>query len=210
MNASLQIDAPGLSRLPPRSDQGAALARLAGERGYLRRVALQRLRDDHLAEDAVQDTLLAAMQAIGSFEGRASLRTWLVAILRNKVNDLLGRSRRELPMGEVDPREDGDDEPGDEHFDDSGAWQAGAAPRSWGDPALAAQNHQFWQVLEACLAELPARSAEAFRLREIHGESTAEICARLGISPSNCAVMLFRARSHLRAALETRWFGGRR
>ncbi len=205
MNAAMTLAPNSFGRLAQDATESAA-TRLADERGYLRRVALKRLRDEHLAEDAVQDTLVAAMQAIGRFEGRASLRTWLVAILRNKINDLLGRGQHEISGMDASLETPSDEDGSEEFYDERGGWHPGSAPHSWDDPAQAAQNRQFWQVLESCLAELPPRSAEVFRLREIQGESIADICKQLSISASNCSVVLFRARSHLRAALETRWF----
>lgn len=183
-------------------------AELAAERKYLRRVAFRRLRDEHLAEDAVQETLIAALKAIARFQGRASLRTWLVAILRNKINDLIASNRREVSGMEqqIDVGSDRDaDHPTDE-FDECGTWREASAPQAWADPQSAMQSRQFWTVLDDCLSQLPGRTAEVFRRREVEGEEIADICAALGITASNCSVMLFRARTHLRAALQERWF----
>jgi len=68
------------------------------------------------------------------------------------------------------------------------------------------ENQQFRELLDRCLAALPAATARAFYLREVEGQSTEEICEELGISESNCWVMLYRARMSLRESLEKRWF----
>jgi RNA polymerase sigma-70 factor (ECF subfamily) len=80
-------------------------------------------------------------------------------------------------------------------------------PSSWGDPDAALSQREFYATLEACLAELPKRTAQVFAMREMAGLSTEEICASLGITEQNCWVMLHRARQGLRKSLEARWYG---
>lgn len=211
----IALEAPATaSAQQPHAPDGRAAAGMGGaglesERPYLLRVALLRLRDRHLAEDAVQETLVAALRALPDFGARSSLRTWLVAILRNKINDLLACRGRWVLACEL-AGDAGDDAAAEQFFDDAGHWSQAMAAGSWGRPEPAMQQREFWQIFQRCLDELPPRSAEVFQARELLGESVAEICARLGISESNCAVLLHRARLRLRASLEQRWFAGKR
>lgn len=180
---------------------------LAKERRQLYLYAVMRLRDADLAEDVVQETLVAAVQALDRFEQRASLRTWLMAILRNKIVDAVRRSGREVPFDEDTMSGNGEAEDADLGYDEVGHWQPAAAPGSWNSPEAAMNQSEFWGVFEHCLQGLPVRTGEVFYLREVVGESIADICKNLDISETNCSVMLFRARARLRECLERKWFG---
>jgi RNA polymerase sigma-70 factor (ECF subfamily) len=181
---------------------------LASERHYLYLFARVRLRDPDLAEDAVQETLVAALSNRAAFEGRSSPRTWLVAILRNKISDIMRNAGREVPL-DTDPD---DPEAGARQiealFRDNGHWQPAAVPATWDQPEAAFERAEFWTVFEDCLRTMPARLAETFVLREVMGESIQDICKNLECTETNCSVMLFRARLRLRGCLEENWFGG--
>ena len=172
-------------------------------RPYLLRYASLQLRDRAAAEDAVQETLLAALSAERSFEGRSNLRTWLTGILKHKVIDAIRRASRESPL----PGEDADSAAADFDalFDERDHWRE--HPNPWEDPDGALHQKQFLQALEACLAGLPARTAQAFMLREHAGLDTDEICKELAITSTHCWVLLYRARMALRLCLEKTWFG---
>lgn len=178
---------------------------LARERRHLLMFAMARLRDPDLAEDAVQETLVAALRAVDRFEQRSSLRTWLVSILINKMADLRTRQGREIPVEEIVKSASEDDDP---WFDESGRWEPEAMPRVWSSPEKAVEQIEFWGVFERCLQVMSPRIAEVFVLREVLGESIEDICKNLGISASNCSVMLFRARASLRGCLQRNWFIG--
>jgi RNA polymerase sigma-70 factor (ECF subfamily) len=183
---------------------------LNAERKALYLYAMVRLRDPGLAEDVVQETLVAALETLSRFEGRSSLRTWLIAILRNKMCDLM-RDRQRLVFAEPRGGDDGDADPDFESlFDGRGNWRDDRRPRDWEDPRGALEQREFWQVFEACLGELPIRTAEVFVLREVLGEPIEAVCGNLGITENNCSVMLYRARMRLRGCLEAKWFAGRR
>jgi len=169
-------------------------------RPYLMRYASLTLRNREAAEDAVQETLLAALSAEASFEGRSNLRTWLTGILKHKCVDAVRRASRESPL----PGEDAEASDFDALFDQRGHW--GSPPKPWEDPDGALHQKQFLQVLEACLADLPARTAQVFMLREHAGFETAEICEKLAITSNHCWVLLYRARMALRMCLEKNWF----
>jgi RNA polymerase sigma-70 factor, ECF subfamily len=163
--------------------------------------ALARVRDTHAAEDLVQETLLAGIRSAGGFEGRSAERSWLIGILRHKLLDHLRRGLRERPLPESGP--DGMDD----LFDRRGRWKA--PPSRWdADPQALAETAEFRDVLARCLSRLPARMAHLFWLREAEDVETADLCARLNVTPANAWAILHRARSGLRKCLTVHWFGG--
>lgn len=176
---------------------------LAEHGDYLYRYALARLRDPHLAEDAVQETLLAALAGSG-FAGKVSPRTWLTGILKHKILDQFRRRQREAPLEE--PHEVAADDPGMEQFFlGDGHWAE--PPHAWREPGNLLQQNQFLQVLQQCMDRLPKKLAHIFLLREIEQSDYEEICKELEISPTNAWVMLYRARMGLRKCLEMNWLG---
>jgi RNA polymerase sigma-70 factor (ECF subfamily) len=174
-------------------------------RGYLMRYALLQLRDSTAAEDVVQETLLAALEGSDRFSGRSTIKTWLTGILKHKIIDQLRRKSREQPLlqGDDDERSEGD--VADALFKADGHWQT--FPANWGDPDKALENKKFWETFEMCARAMPARTARVFMMREVMDLSTEEICKELGITATNCWVMLHRARLTLRECFETNWFG---
>ncbi|HET9652301.1 MAG TPA: sigma-70 family RNA polymerase sigma factor [Usitatibacter sp.] len=184
-------------------------AEIESHRPYLLRYALAQLRDGELAEEAVQDALVAAMEGIDGFGGKSSLRTWLTSILRFKVFDLQRRASAERSRTATAPEGVEDDEAWiDQLFDSTGHWRE--APRAWGDPEAAFEQRRFWEVFERCLDGLPPANGRVFVRREIAGEETEAICTAERITPSNCWVILHRARLALRMCLEKNWFDGKR
>lgn len=179
-------------------------AALAALRPQLLRFARLQLRSEAQAEDAVQDAMLAALAGADKFAGAAQAKTWVFAILKNKIIDELRRRAREGNVAELTPvEEEGEDF--DELFDRRGHWAEPPAP--WTDPEQSLENSQFWTVFEACLDGVPAKPGRVFMMREVLGLETDEICKELGISSSNCWVLLHRARLGLRECLSRRWFG---
>ena len=178
---------------------------------YLFRYALTRVRDAAVAEDLLQETLLAAMCGYQEHEGRSSERTWLVGILRHKIVDHFRRLAR-MPEFQVENDEGGSDA---DFFEGEGPWRGhwreDQAPVSWPlDTVTLLESKEFWETLERCLARLSPQMAAAFTLREIEGLSSAEICEILGVSPNNLWVLLHRGRVKLRHFLEAEWFAGNR
>ena len=163
------------------------------------RYALTRLRRREDAEDAVQETLLAALLAQRSFRGDSAERTWLIGILRHKIVDrirMAARTEQAVPV----PVEDMDDWCGETDH-----WLH--APKPWSaDPAQLSENAEFWQQVRACFGALPERQAQVFALRTFDGLEADDICKQTGISPTNLWVLLHRARTRLRACLESSWF----
>jgi RNA polymerase sigma-70 factor (ECF subfamily) len=176
-------------------------ARWLGEHGdYLFRYARRRLFSDELAEDAVQDTLLAALAARSGFSGTSSERTWLTAILKHKIVDIIRRQYREVtapPASHPDQEDDWD-----ALFDQTGHWLGRL--REWDDPARALELSRVREALDECFRRLKPNLARIFSLREISGLSNEEICKALDITATNAWVMLHRARLFLRECLDGR------
>ncbi len=178
-------------------------------RGYLLRVARLQLRDEALAEDVVQETLLAALSGSG-FSGKSSLRTWLTGILKHKIVDAIRRKQREpvvaSAFGDADSELDIEDFDG--LFKENGGWET--KPAEWGDPDAALSSRQFFDIVDLCLEKLPPNTARVFMMREVMELETDEICKELTITANNLWVILYRARMSLRECLERTWFAGRR
>ncbi len=191
--------------MPSDKIPAAQPAAIEQERAYLLRYALLQLRNPAQAEDAVQETLLAALEGRERFSGRSSLRTWLTGILKHKIIDHLRRSGREQPLVSADDDRSEADAV-DALFVEDGHWRE--FPAQWGSPAKAFENSRFWSAFELCLQRLPARTAKVFTMREVMEMTTDEICQELDITTTNCWVMLHRARLMLRECLEMTWFDG--
>jgi RNA polymerase sigma-70 factor (ECF subfamily) len=173
---------------------------LAGHRAYLMKIARLELRDEHLAEDCVSDALTQAYERRASFRGESSLRTWLTAILKNRIVDLLRKQWREqlVEMATDIEREF------DPLFDDSGHWAQ--KPSAVPDPAGLCEQGAFLEAVKHCVERLPRRIGQIFVLREVFGSNTREICKDLGLTASNVWVQLYRARIMLRVCLEKNGF----
>jgi RNA polymerase sigma-70 factor (ECF subfamily) len=181
-------------------------AQLVEHRSYLMRFARLQLRNDAWAEDAVSETLLAALSKPQTFGNRSQLKTWLVGILKHKVIDIIRSHTREVSV----PNFEGDDE-GDEL--DRLAFKADGhfvePPASWGDPHQTLQQRQFFEVLDACMARLPPALGRLFLMREWLELSSHEMCKELSLTPTNLYVQLHRARLRLQECMNIHWFGQR-
>jgi RNA polymerase sigma-70 factor, ECF subfamily len=163
------------------------------------------------AEDVVQDTWLGVIRGLGNFEGRSSLRTWMLSILANRARSRATRDRRLVLWSDLmEPAGDGDAgswvDParfrgaGDEY---PGHWTASGEPVPWREqPETSAISREALEVLVAALDTLPPRQQTVVRLRDVHDLTSQEVCEVLDISPENQRVLLHRGRSRLRAALE--------
>lgn len=174
-------------------------------RDMLRFACLQ-LRDEQLAEDAVQEAMIAALDGEKQFAGRAALKTWIFAILRHKIVDAIRQKSRSVNFTALLPEEAEMDRQFEDMFKPNARWLPAEQPANWGDPEAALRQEQFWAVFEACLKHLPENTARVFMMREFLEFETAEVCRELNISTSNCHVILHRARNGLRRCLEDSWF----
>lgn len=187
---------------------------LEQHRTYLLRFARLQLRNDAWAEDAVSDTLLAALAKPHSFENKSQLKTWLVGILKHKVIDVLRVQTRESSINfDVEGDGNGSDELDALMFKPDGhcvtmptSWDAMDPDRSE-NPERDLNRQQFIQILEACTEKLPAAQGRIFLMREWLELSVDEICKELDLTSTNLYVQLHRARLRLRECLEINWFG---
>ena len=165
--------------------------------------ANQHLHDAALAEDAVQEAMAGALRNAASFRGEAALKTWMFAILKNKIVDTIrSRTRESQSAHALDPDDIGSATP----FDARGFWTRHERPQRWHNPASRVEDAQFWQIFEACLDHLPPRQSRAFIMREFLELDSAAICDELAITAGNLHVLLHRARLSLRRCLEHNWF----
>ena len=181
------------------------VAQFEAHRGYLLRVARLQLRNDELAEDVVQDTLVAALQAAAGFSGKSSVKTWLTGILKHKIVDEIRRKTAApsfAPLAEESQIDDFD-----ALFDETGHWDN--PPANWGSPEGALERREFFDILELCLDKLPPNTARVFVMREVMELDSAEICKELAITATNLWVIMYRARMSLRECLEKNWFAAK-
>lgn len=156
------------------------------------------------AEDVVQEALTSAFQHLDSFKGRAAFKTWVFAILKNKIIDVIRQKSRLVAMTELFKDEESELSI-DELFDASGHWHKYEAPQAWQNPEEMMEQADFWIIFEACLNHLPAKYAQVFMLREVIELSSNEICSKLELSISNFNVLMYRSRTRLRECLENKW-----
>jgi RNA polymerase sigma-70 factor (ECF subfamily) len=164
------------------------------------------LRDETLAEDVVQEALAAALTSAKEFAGRSALKTWVFAILRNKIIDQIRLQSRTTNVSSFSQQEESLDETFETLFKANAHWSPGNRPNDWGNPEEALRQQRFWDVFDACLKHLPENTARVFMMREFLEFETAEVCQELSITISNCNVILHRARNGLRNCLEKNWF----
>ena len=190
-----------LERLRER-DEGAFEELVMRYHRSLVRIALMYVRDRAVAEEVAQETWLAVLEGIDRFEGRSSLKTWIFRILTNRAKTRGERERRQLPISALL----GEDEPEvplerflpADHPQRPLGWAV--PPRAWPEERLL--SRETVQTLRAAIAELPPAQQAVIGLRDVEGLSPEEVAAALEISPGNERVLLHRARSRVRRALE--------
>jgi RNA polymerase sigma-70 factor, ECF subfamily len=199
-------DAELLARL--RCGDEAAFLELVDKYGpVMKRLALTYVRTASVADEVVQDAWLGVLRSLDRFEGRASLRTWLMRILANRARTRGAREARCVPFSSlVDDDEDESPAVPPERFQGPegcfpGHWAA--SPTDW---RTIPEARLLAQETLACVGEamrqLPGRQQEVIVLRDVEGWSAEEVCEALGLSPANQRVLLHRARSRVRGALE--------
>lgn len=168
---------------------------------YLYRYAVYRLGNTEAAADLVQETFLAALDGRDAFAGRATVRTWLTAILKRKIVDHVRRraceERAAATLSTTDVL--------DQLFDRKGRWRKQPA-KCDDDPAVALERKEFWQTMHGCVGKLPERLKAAFLLREMDGLTGDEVREVLGVTAGNLWTMLHRARLSLGRCLDVNWF----
>jgi RNA polymerase sigma-70 factor (ECF subfamily) len=187
---------PLLERLRA-GDEQAFTELVTGLDGRLRRLARLFVADAGVAGEVVQDTWLAVITGLGSFEGRSSLRTWITSICVNKARTRGVREARSVPLDDdegpaVDP----------ERFAPDGHWRTPPASFDAVDPEGAVLRAEEQTLLLQALAALPERQRQIVTLRDMEGLSSEEVCNVLEVSETNQRVLLHRARAALRASVE--------
>jgi RNA polymerase sigma-70 factor, ECF subfamily len=168
---------------------------LMAHRPAMLRFARRKIRDSELAEDAVQDALVAALSSADSFKGESALRTWLIGILNHKIQDAFRRESRY-----VRPEVPGDY--GQEGMAVDAPMERltqleSVADSEDNDPMNAVARRRLRECLVDEIDALPPTLKEVFTLQALEGVDTAEVCRRLQISEANCWVRLHRARKRL-------------
>ncbi|MBU6468141.1 MAG: sigma-70 family RNA polymerase sigma factor [Betaproteobacteria bacterium] len=161
------------------------------------------LGDKHAAEDVVQEAMLGALKNKAQFQGESAFKTWIFAILKNKIIDLIRQRSKSIAISAFS---EDDNANLDELFDQQGHWQVDEKPMPWGNPEQTAMDKEFWLVLDLCLENLPKKQAQLFMMREYLGLEVKDIEASMGLTMTNINVLLYRARLRLRECLENNWF----
>jgi RNA polymerase sigma-70 factor (TIGR02943 family) len=185
---------------------------------YLFAYARSRVRSRQIAEDLVQETLLAAIQGRASFQAQSSVRTWLVGILKHKLIDHLRKAGGDA-VRHADSHSQAHGEAGEEalrawtdrQFSKGGKWVT--PPKSWSAHRIDEQSlspselQELRSVLDECLNRLPPRACEALVMTERSSMPAEKVGKVLDASTTNIGVLLHRARTALRHCLEVHWFG---
>jgi RNA polymerase sigma-70 factor, ECF subfamily len=186
-------------------DEQAFEALVARHYGTMMAVAQTYVKSRGVAEEVVQEAWLGVLQSLDRFEGRSSLKTWILAILVNKAKTRGVREARSVPFASLAPERD---EPAvePERFRGPqdgfpGHWRA--YPGDWGAaPEVVLEDRETVGVALRAIAALPVAQQTVIRMRDVEGYSSDEVCAALEVSVANQRVLLHRARSRVRAALE--------
>jgi RNA polymerase sigma-70 factor (ECF subfamily) len=186
-------------------DEAAFLALVRRHHASMVRVACAFVASDAVAEEVVQDSWLGVLEGIGRFEGRSSLRSWLFSIVANRARSRAGREARSAPFSSFD---EADDEPAvdssrflpQDHPRWPGHWSS--PPERWPEEQLL--QRETLDLARGAIATLPEAQRQVIVLRDVEGCDAAEVCQALGVSDGNQRVLLHRARSKVRAMLESR------
>ena len=159
-----------------------------------------------VAEEVVQDTWIGVLRGIGGFQGRSSFRTWLFRILVNRAMTTGARERRTIAVGDTTAVGESEAAVSASRFDADGGWLS--PPERWIEEAEDRREAgKLADFIRTAVEDLPDRQRQVVILRDIEGLTSEEVCGVLDISESNQRVLLHRARSRLRQAVET-GFGG--
>ena len=202
-------DDASLVALLRRRDERAFVEIVQTYHGQLLRLALVYERSRAVAEEIVQDTWLGVLQGIETFEGRSSFKTWLFRILVNRARTRAEREGRTVPFSSLSAADLGPNEPAvdpsrflpADHPDWPLHWSV--PPTAWGaSPEGELLSRESLELVERAIRGLPPAQREVITLRDVDGWDSDEVCNVLGISETNQRVLLHRARSRVRAALE--------
>jgi RNA polymerase sigma-70 factor (ECF subfamily) len=204
-------DDPAIVAAVQAGDEGAFAALVDAHSPTLLRVAMTHVPSRAIAEEVVQETWIAVMRGIDRFEGRSPLRSWIIRILRNTAITRGERERRTVPFSCLSAEEadggpflDPDRFLGPDHSRYRGHWAMGPTP--WPLPEEGLLAGETREVIERAIEELPPAQQAVISLRDVQGWPSEEVCEALEVSEGNQRVLLHRARTRVRAALES-YFG---
>ena len=173
---------------------------------YLYNYAYYRVNNPALAEDLVQDTFLAGINARETYKALASEKTWLASILKNKIIDHYKKAstKNESPL-QISAQE----APAYDYFFDKqkmGHWQKDTLPKDWGNDAEAQiETKEFYGVLEKCMSGIPAKWQGIFKMSLMEEKDSVLVCKEFNLSSSNFWVIIHRAKLQIRECLEKNW-----
>ena len=182
-------------------DEASFSALVAAHHGSLLRLALTFVSNHAAAEEVVQDTWLGVLKGLESFERRASLKTWIFRILVNRARTRGARDGRTVNFSALEGP-DGDTEALTDRFSAEGRWVQPPALWQEQDPEDLLLRGETVSCLQDAVASLPPNQRAVVTLRDVNGIEAPEVCHILGISETNQRVLLHRARTRVRAALE--------
>lgn len=191
-----------------RGDEAVFKQLVAAYHPAMVRIAQMFVDDRGIAEEVAQEAWLGFLRGLERFEGRSSIKTWLFTIVANLAKTRGKRAKRSLPFSFFENYDRDTDEPAvsAERFrgaDDAYPLHWASAPAAWkSDPVRQALGGELKTYLEAAVAALPEQQRMVLTLRDIQGWSADEVCNALGIAETNQRVLLHRARSKVRRALE--------
>lgn len=190
-----------------RRGEQAAFAQLVDMLGRsMLRVASLYVRDRAVAEEVVQDAWVAVLRGIDRFEGRSSLRTWIFSILVNTAKTRGVRESRTVPFAALDDNPDAEHRsvPEDRFQAAGSAWPGhwASGPAQWDAPLDRLLSREARDVITRAIDQLPEMQRRVVTLRDVEGWSSEEVCNVLEISETNQRVLLHRARSRLREAID--------
>lgn len=175
-------------------DERAFMALVDAYTPGMRRLALTFVRTPAVADEVVQDTWLGVLRGLDRFQGRASLKTWIFTIVANIARTRAVREARSVPFSSFADENEPSVDP--ERFLPEGQWAS--PPEPW-QPLLDAEARD---VIERAIAALPMQQQQVIELRDVEGWSSQEVRDVLDLSEVNQRVLLHRARSKVRAAIE--------
>ena len=160
---------------------------------YLYTFAKMRVSNDDLAQDLVQDTFFSALKAKDNFQGKASEKTWLVSILKNKIIDHYRKTGLKDSEGN---RIAGKRSVSIDNFFREGEWSDNARPKNWNsDVNQPIESKEFFEIFNKCVGNLKGKGAIAFKMKYIDQEKSEDICKALNITSSNYWVLIHRAKA---------------
>ena len=186
---------------PPELPQGGPNLWVKNYADYLYSYVCTRIDDNELARDLVQETFLAALEGWEKFDRRSSEKTWLTAILKNKLYDVYRKKSNNAEKQTITIN----DSDTDEFFEESGHWKEGRYPEPFGIEDAALENKEFQGIIKSCLKKIPPLWKSVFTMKHVDEETSETICERLQITSSNFWVISHRTKVSLRDCLQRNW-----